>query len=323
MTITFEQAVQAAGPRKAILFGNGFSIAQGGAGFSYSTLLEKSGLQSGTPIRNVFEVLNTVDFEEVMHALEHAAQIESAYGDNERSTRFHADSAVVRDALINAIHQVHPGIRFDIPEAQRNACVNFLNQFDTIFTLNYDLLLYWVILHGASKKHSDGFGLGDEVNGFRTFRTDANCTTYYLHGALHLFLGPQLETRKRVVTTDTIINDIAATIRELKRLPLFVAEGSSIQKKAKINSVPYLRHCCESLEAAPASLFVFGHAVGNNDHHIYDVIFNSAIKDLFFCVNQPAQNLQKMKERLAPYHERSPDVKIIYVDAATAKVWNS
>ena len=43
------------------------------------------------------------------------------------------------------------------PKVQRDACAVFLKHFGTIFTLNYDLLLYWVILHAAAKEFRDGF----------------------------------------------------------------------------------------------------------------------------------------------------------------------
>jgi Domain of unknown function (DUF4917) len=56
-----------------------------------------------------------------------------------------------------------------------------------------------------------------------------------------LLLGPQGETRKLIVTNSTIIDDIATTIRTQKQLPLFVAEGTAMQKMRRINSVPYLR----------------------------------------------------------------------------------
>jgi hypothetical protein len=162
-----------------------------------------------------------------MRALEDAAQIELAYGDKDKFGKFQADASRVRDALIQAVHAVHPGIQFEISNTQRDACAIFLKHFDSVFTLNYDLLLYWVIVHAVSDKFRDGFGFGRQVDGFREYTRNANPNTYYLHGALHLFLGPQRETRKRVVTNGAIVNDIADTIRKTKQLPLFVAEGSS------------------------------------------------------------------------------------------------
>lgn len=81
MTIPFNEAIKQSGPVRSLLIGNGFSIAQAGGQFSYANLLEKAGLKPGNPIKNVFATLNTVDFELVMEALQHAARIEDAYGD--------------------------------------------------------------------------------------------------------------------------------------------------------------------------------------------------------------------------------------------------
>ena len=49
--ISFNDAIkQSSAGRRTILLGNGFSIAQGGNRFSYSCLLEKSGLAESSPI---------------------------------------------------------------------------------------------------------------------------------------------------------------------------------------------------------------------------------------------------------------------------------
>jgi hypothetical protein len=301
--LSFKDAIRESGPpnTRSVLLGNGFSIAQAGGQFSYDGLLEKSGLRNDNPIRNVFKVLKTFDFEKVMKSLEDASQVELAYGDKDKSKKFKEDATAVREALILAIRAVHPGIRFDIPETQRDACANFFKNFQSIFTLNYDLLLYWVILHAASAEFQDGFGLGDEVDGFRKFSAGAYCNTYYLHGALHLFLDDELETQKRIVTNNTIIDDIASTIRARARLPLFVAEGTTLQKIARIRSVPYLTHCYDALSANHGSLFIFGHAASENDAHVYDAICRSGTKMVFVFVHNPKENLASIRERLARY----------------------
>jgi hypothetical protein len=102
--LSFEEAIERSeAENRAVLLGNGFSIAQAGGQFSYSSLLERCGLEADSPVRNVFRALDTVDFEAVMHALEHAAQIEAAYGDNDRSKRFRDDADANREALIHAV----------------------------------------------------------------------------------------------------------------------------------------------------------------------------------------------------------------------------
>src|SRR5262249_48305106 len=320
--LSFADAIKASGSNtRSALMGNGFSIAQAGGQFSYKTLLDRSGLADKVPIRNVFNVLETFDFERVMKALEDASQIELAYGENDRSKNFRHDAAAVREALILAVRTVHPGIHFEIPTAPRDACAVFLKRFHSIFTLNYDLLLYWVILHAATNEFKDGFGLGEEIDGFRTFTPGAYCNTYYLHGALHLFLDAELQTQKRILTYTTIIDDIAMTIRQRSQLPLFVAEGTAAQKIARIRSIPYLTHCYDTLASIKGSLFIFGHAASDNDAHIYDAICRSEIEMVFVFVHNPEERLSIMRERLARYTARRTNIEWSYVDAATAKVW--
>jgi uncharacterized protein DUF4917 len=325
--LSFAEALKETAPKtgqlRHLLVGNGFSMAQGGARFDYPTLLERSGLPDNGEIRNVFRQLRTVDFEEVMRALEHAAVIEAAYGECARSDRFNRDAGVVRDALIQAVREVHPGLQFDIPEDQRTACATFLRNFDQIFTLNYDLLLYWVIIHGARAHHRDGFGLGETIDGFRTFSLSANCTVFFVHGALHLFLDDQNGTRKRVVTNATIVNDITETIRRSRRLPLFVAEGTDAQKMRKINSVPYLRHAYEQLINCNGSLFIFGHSASENDSHIYAAVTRSRITTIYYCVFRPQDALSEVQARLARRLASNPRIQVKYVDSGTVTVWEA
>jgi len=321
VTIAFDDAIAQCDANRSLLIGNGFSIAQAGAQFSYASLLDKAGLQPGGPVRNVFTALNTVDFELVMQALQHAAKIEDAYGEAARALLFRNDAAAVREALIHAVREVHPGISFDIPQAQRDRCGEFLRNFGNVFTINYDLLLYWVILRMGGNAFSDGFGLGDTVGGFRTFSEEGNCNTFYLHGALHLFLGNQRETLKRVVTTGAIIDDIADTIRARSQLPMFVSEGTAIEKMERINSVPYLRYAYDKLKNLSGSLFIYGHSMAENDYHLYNAIFQSDIKRLFVCVYRPTDNLQGVKERLAQFRERNGQIAVSYIDSASVQVW--
>jgi Domain of unknown function (DUF4917) len=184
--LSFDKAITVSRDKPiSVLLGNGFSIAQAGRQFNYANLLERAGLPEGGCIRNVFHLFKIVDFEEVMRALEHAAKIEEAYDNAERSMRFQQDSDQLRESLIHAVRAVHPETQFEIPQNQVDSCAKFLRSFQYIFTLNYDLLMYWVMLR--AKIHSDGFGLGRVADGFRTFETGADCTVSYLHGALHLF----------------------------------------------------------------------------------------------------------------------------------------
>jgi Domain of unknown function (DUF4917) len=149
--ISYDDAMKQAGGKDCtLLLGNGFSIKY----FNYKNLLEKADLKADDPMRVLFDKLGTVDFERVVRALENASVVERAYGDDPHADQLMADANRLREALVRAVRGTHPGHREDI-EAMIPSCVDFLTPFDNVFTMNYDLLLYWVIL--SAKKFNDGF----------------------------------------------------------------------------------------------------------------------------------------------------------------------
>jgi hypothetical protein len=178
--ISFEQAIQQTeGEDRALLIGNGFSAKY----FTYSTLLAASELAEGQPIRNLFARLGTADFESVVRALEDAAVVEEAYLNEAHAIELKNHAQEVREALVRALNKTHPAHRGDLDYA---SSAKFLAHFGNVFSLNYDLLLYWVNLE---KGHlGDGFGLGEDLGRFRgPFSVDAHCHLFNLHGGLHLF----------------------------------------------------------------------------------------------------------------------------------------
>jgi len=315
--ISFDDALKQAGEKPSLLIGNGFSIEY----FSYQNLLEKADLPASGPERALFKVLDTVDFERVIMALEAGALVERAYKNDKQADAFLADADKIREALVKAVRATHPGHREDIAE-RIPTCIAFLKNFDAIFTLNYDLLLYWVILD-AGKSFQDGFGLGQEKNGFRgPFKTDAHCNVFNVHGGLHLFKTSIGEMEKRLMGASGVIDAIAETITKSKRLPVYVAEGTSEAKLARINSVPYLKQCYDQLRERSGAFFVYGHSAKGNDDHIYDALFSSQIERLFFCVHTPTTKVEVVDGELSRYKKRNGS-KVIheFVDSQTAPVW--
>jgi hypothetical protein len=316
--IPFDEALRRShGKSRAVLLGNGFSIKY----FSYKTLLETTGLKAGEPLKELFSALDTFDFEAVMRALEDAAIVETAYGNKGQSATFSKDAARLRDELVRAVRATHPAYRADIGKIIPS-CVEFLKPFAAIFTLNYDLLLYWVILE-ETRAFQDGFGLGKEESGFLgPFKPEALCNVYNLHGGLHLFKTATGEVEKRLMGASGVIDAIADTITKGKRLPIYVAEGKSVAKVAKINSVPYLKHCYETLSSSTGMFFVYGHSASNADAHIYHALFKSKIDHLYFCIHRPTADLRLIDGELARYKKLSGSaVDYTFVDSDSAQVW--
>jgi Domain of unknown function (DUF4917) len=311
--ISFDDAMKNADDKDcSLLLGNGFSARY----FSYRSLLDKADLKVNDPVRVLFDRLKTVDFERVVKALEGASEVEMAYGNREHAKGLVVDAGRVREALEHAIRGTHPAHREEIEDVIPS-CVAFLSPFDEVFTLNYDLLLNWVSL--SDEAHlTDGFGLGERRNGFQgPFKRDAYCKVYDLHGGLHLFRNGS-DVEKRIAGPTGVIDAIAQTITTDKRFPIYVAEGTSPAKLARIKSNDYLSHCYEKVGASVGSFFVFGHSADPNDAHIYQALFRSKIKHLYFCIYQPTDDkIETISGELARYKERMGS-EIGYIDQGEA-----
>jgi hypothetical protein len=316
--ITFDEAIKATdGKDRSLLLGNGFSIKH----FSYETLLAASGIAAGSALRSVFDALKTVDFEKVVRGLENASVVEAAYGHVARATELSDDAQKVREALVQAVNATHPAHREDLDYKSSAA---FLRNFTAVFSLNYDLLLYWAMLEEA--KLGDGFGLGMQVGRFRgPFREDAHCSVYNLHGGLHLFADGDGDIIKAVHTRDGVIATITETIERKKRLPVYVAEGTSRQKMQKIESIAYLRHCYAKLRDNAATVFVYGHSADENDAHVYRAIFESGAKHVYFGIHKPDdEKLKTLDGQMAKYQKTwGNDTSYDFYDSESAKVWDA
>lgn len=321
--ISFQDAIKATeGEDKALLIGNGFSAQY----FNYANLLAEAQLEEGSPIKALFDELGTVDFEAVIRALEDATIVERAYGNAAHAAELEADAQRVREALVTAVNATHPAHRDDLVFQYESAAA-FLKHFANgqVFTLNYDLLLYWVNLEKGLL--TDGFGLGDYTEDGRfkgPFVEGAYCRTFNLHGGLHLFQNEIGEVYKALNDGDGVIANITHEIANKGRLPLYVAEGTSKSKLRKINSVEYLRHCYRTLRETTAAVFVFGHSADPNDAHIYHAIFGSKAKHVYFGVFRPSEEkVTALDAELAKYKKlEGDDVPYSFFASETAHVWD-
>ncbi len=321
--ISFQDAIkETEGEDRALLIGNGFSARY----FSYPNLLVAAEFEEDCPKKVLFEMLSTVDFEAVIQALEGAVVVGRAYGKNAHADRLEQDAQAVREALVNAVNSVHPPHKEDgTLTFQYENLTAFLKHFSKVFTLNYDLLLYWVNLEEGPLK--DGFGLGDYDDARRfigPFLKHAHCQIFNLHGGLHLFQSRIGEVYKALNDGTGVMATITHEIAKNKRLPLYVAEGDSKSKLRKINSVGYLRHCYRTLQKTSEAVFVFGHSANENDAHIYHAIFGSRAKKVYFGIFQPTKkNVRSTAAELARYKRLGGDrVPYSFFDSETAQVWD-
>ncbi|MEO0428339.1 MAG: DUF4917 family protein [Pseudomonadota bacterium] len=299
-----------------ILLGNGFSIKY----FSYPSLLKASKISGESSIGKLFDLLEITDFEIVIKALEDASVVDRAFQDSSDS-KYQSSARQVRSYLIDAITKCHPQSHSSLGIQYAD---KFLSKFDKIFTVNYDIFLYWISLHG-DRRFTDGFGKGLKINGFRRpFQKDAHCCTYFCHGGLHLFETEDRELEKiERINGKSLLQRISETIENEHRYPVYVAEGSTEKKLSKIRSVPYLSHCLDELSRLEGELYIFGHSADTNDRHIYQAIFSSNVRKIYISVFRKTANERRELFSNMEAHKirEGSEAKIFLFDAESANVW--
>lgn len=319
----FQEALkETEGKDRTLLLGNGFS---GGLGhFHYQSLLEQAEIPADSGARKLFDRLGTADFEYIIRALEGASMVDEAYGRKDIADQILADAQMVRDALVKAVHATHPKNREELQQ-HYNKALQFLTSFRSLFTLNYDLLLYWIVIEHRGR-FADGFGLGEIKDGgaFRgPFTDDAHCDMFNLHGGLHLFQDSIGDTWKAVNVGNGVIDVVANAISTQGSLPLYVAEGTTEQKQARINSSVYLRHCYDKLRDNAAPVFIFGHSADDSDTHIYRAIFGSKVDQIYFGAFQADQNeINRLRGQISRHQEAAGSkASIAFFRSESVDLW--
>ncbi|NHC15971.1 DUF4917 family protein, partial [Motilibacter deserti] len=132
--------VAAASRWPTLLIGNGVSI-NVWSDFRYSALYERAALTSAA--QKAFGALGTTDFEGVLDTLWRTRTLLAALGQDTSTVTALYDE--VQRGLLDAVHRVHVPWSF-VPPATCEAIGREIEKYERVFTLNYDLLVYWGIL---------------------------------------------------------------------------------------------------------------------------------------------------------------------------------
>ena len=316
---------------RALLLGNGFSIGYSKS-FSYESLYDKakdSGLSAG--IQRIFERLGTNNFEGVLRLLDDSRWIAEVYGLS-RAQSLIDDAEALKRALVDAIANIHPDAPADITPGQRQGVEQFLSDYDSIFTTNYDLLLYWV-KQDIEPPFVDGFG--DAPTGSSLVfqgEMQSSRAIHFLHGALHLYMdGADLRKHSSKRRGRKLTELIGEGLRQ-GRYPLFVAEGLAEKKRQQIGSNPYLSHCYDKLSRIECSLVCFGLAFGDSDQHIMDaLVHNQRLRTLYVGLysafdseegHQVRGRIEGLRQARVDLYPSCP-VEVHFYDSNSAPVWRS
>lgn len=354
--VLFQTALEMAGQYKKrhLLLGNGFSIACAPSIFTYRSLYEQARATRFVTIpeaARMFDVFDTKDFETVIRALEDAAKTLPVFDSSAQDTaaKMKSQAVELKTALVHAIADNHPTIPNNVRDESFWSCRRFLSHFlnvdndGKVYTLNYDLLLYWAAMHDdppfsdpLALTINDGFGRdSDDVTDYVTWLGEKNARDqriHYLHGAIHLFdSGSEL---KKYTWRDKGIPLLtqARAAMENGMFPLFVAEGSSEQKLTKIKHSAYLYHSYKSFSSQMGSksqaLFIFGHSFSANDSHVLRKISDGNVAHLFVSVQGSLEDENKRAfvdrvNAVVRQREGKALLEVTYFDAASANVWEA
>jgi hypothetical protein len=338
--IPFKEALHLAegSGRRHLMLGNGFSIALRPDIFTYNTLFEraKESKKLSKEMEEVFDKLGTTDFEMVMEALENAAVLVNLYekSNPKLAKALQADAARLRDVLAETIAENHPSRPYDVSDEQYASCKRFLANFDGhIYTLNYDLLLYWTLMQSEVQpevKSDDGFrNPEDREEEFVTWdvQNTNDQRIFYLHGALHIYdAGADLLKFTWSKTEIALVDQIKRSLAK-REYPLIVTEGTSDQKKGRIQHSNFLGRAYRSFAAIQGNLFIYGHSLADNDEHLLKLIDKGKVRKVFVGIyGDPAsERNQAIIERAQKFQTRRrngspPDIH--FFDASTAHVWD-
>lgn len=319
-----------------LLLGNGFSMAYDPGIFSYNALHDFIQNSQDPDLETILSAIETKNFEVIMQQLDTCVALVDAFGgDPELRNRINGASARLKRSLLHAVQALHPEHVFKVPEEQSKACATFLRTFlDTggrLYSTNYDLLLYWVLMRNEVGRHVDGFGREienpDDPPDDHTWselkwgkhREEQN--VFYLHGALPFFDNGVSVIKEEYDQYSYLLENISSRMKSAE-YPIFVTAGDGRQKLTHIMHNHYLAHCYESLCAAEGSLVTLGFNFGKYDEHIIEAINRAArqsprTKLWSVYIGVYSDDDRRHIERI----EHKFKCKVHVYDTSTAAVW--
>lgn len=336
--LSFDEAISDAAryPKRHVLLGNGFSIACRPDRFTYGALLDEATFDGASAdLQAVFALLGTTDFEHVIQLLRLAADLCESYrtADDELHLRLRADAAIVQEALARVLAARHPDVPFDISEAEYQGARSFLANFERIYTLSYDMLLYWTAMQDIDPDivRNDGFGNPEDDNAdyvvWQPYVTFTSQRLFYLHGSLHLYdSGTELVKITWSRTQVPLIDQIRDALAD-GRYPLIVTEGTSAEKVTKILHSAYLNHAIRSFSSITGALFMYGLSLAPNDEHLLRRITeNTGLRAIYLSVygdptSASNREIMSRAEQLSEGRPQNRPLEVHFFDADSARVW--
>ncbi len=316
----------------ALLIGNGASISLDDS-FSYRSLLEELKDICSDPALNLFEIMNTVDFEEVLHALSQAKTVNDVMGIKDDLTPKSYET--VRNNLIKVVRKIHPDYAdfsscFGGPLDNINT---FIKQFSVILSLNYDLILYWSIMWRQYQMFDDCFRMGGVFELSNWFSKESDKTyIFYPHGNLVIgqnrLTGQELKISVR--GSDNLILEILRMWEKDQYSPVFISEGTTAQKVKSINNSFYLKSVYDFVlpMLGVDKLVIYGWSLSDNDNHILKQLKENRLSHVAVSIYTKGRDINSIQNTCSDienkiYKMLGRSIHIDFFDSSSRSCWNT
>jgi len=261
----------------------------------------------------MFERFETSNFEFILRLLLEASQVNEVLNIEDKKTREYYYE--LRDALISTIRDIHP--TYQSVEHLLTPIADFLVNFKTVLSLNYDLLVYWSMLVGNDKLEcrwfKDCFVSGEFEKDFHYLYKPhpparGSTLVFYPHGSLFLttdIYGHEVKLSRSM--EDCLLETILSKWQEKDYIPLFVSEGTTTEKFRAITRSNYLNTVYDAVLAEiSGSLVIYGWSASEQDEHIFDAIDHENISDIAISVHTANPHWEaycnRIEDRIANTH---------------------
>lgn len=307
-----------------LLLGNGFSLNFCDS-FKYDSLFEVFLSKCSPTDKKIFEKFETSNFESIQESLLKAKFVNSIFGLSTKEINNSID--ILRNGLIETIESNHPRTT-DIDWGKLQKTSKTFDHFNDIFTLNYDLFLYNIIMisqdrfrEGEETRPYQDYFWGSYNANFLQFMDHQNYKhykhVYYLHGALFLFKRTyhDLKLRKKKNDDSELIEIISDTIKS-GDIPLFVSEGTSDDKLNAITASNYLSFAKRKLKESENALAIYGASLANQDKHITDAI-NRKTREIAFFIYVGEKTIPEIESEQHLVQSKLPGHEITFFNSKT------
>jgi len=328
----FREELEGCQGNKSLILGNGFGIsydvAAGTDSFCWDSLVDLCDFDNGNPLLELLEECN-FDFEIVHQKINNAISvIENYEGENELSKKLVGEIQILRDQLISAVAKSHPPslnrdcTRVEGREISRmvSSCRKFLTQFDKVFSLNYDLLLYWVRCFDNDFLGNDCFAKdGDDL----VFSADEDAEFLFPHGALFITRDAISAKKTRSSKKHPILARVKENI-ENGAFPMCVSEGTGDQKLTAIKSNEYLSFSYGKIKESKGTVFTFGASfLEGKDVHIIKALIQSPATRIVVGDYKPskANKHRLLHEFIRVMDDLKTKKEVVVADTSSTEIW--